>query len=996
MEALLAVGLASNVVQFVGFAHTLVSEANAIRKNGAPSSIPDLKDLAQRSVNQAAIIKTRLRASGDTLQQEHQYLHDTAEQCEVAGRSFLDFLAKLECSESNSSTRDSIRASIKFRWKHDQLREFVQLLDRLQIGLVSATTLACRSSSAANHEELVRHLREIQQHQETQPADMASISTNIKQLLQSLDSSLSRKIDDCFNSMCRLQLDQPPTESRAMLILRWLDFRQISWRYDTIDFAHNKTFEWIFSAAVDQRWSNFQEYLETSASLLPYFVNGKPGSGKSTLMKFLVRHEATREALRRWSQEKDLLIPSYYFWNQGTPLQKTFTGMLRSLLHTVLQAYPDLIPAVFPHIYQLIDLRNSSQSRNALGAEPTYEELKKAFDVLREKSAPFLRLCIFIDGIDELDGNHRDISRFLRSLSSSSLKLVVSSRPINACLHAFRGCPTLELQFLTRGDMDTLVRDRFDAHHLVPDFRKRWPKEMQELSSHVSVKAEGIFLWTCLVVELLLKGMEEGENLRELRRTLDSLPSDLRTLYQRMLSNVPHDQRVQTSQIFQLHRTWQQLTRPIDDFYAIILHNALSPLSDALSQPAYRLELETIDSDLDKLNDRIRSRCCGLLETSFKEFPMNKKSAEGQSWILERVTTKAVVGFIHRTVAEFLNSPDIWQDLCALTQGTDFDPAASLMSSCLWVLKGDFLLDGTNGTYAMKLVNYSMMFCQAATSLSIEQALQFVEAIDQSLISSYKRGRSDGQYWLSGLINEPLNLTLREICGGDGWRDDSVHGDLKRLYEDVGWRRLSGDFDIHSFVASCALPRYFNFKHSYTSKRSRYATVLAALRMSFAKGHERQHHACDRWSEDRLKTMSLLLTKVAKPDDMEEGVTLWEHALQTATAIMQSNCPVASEEAAGLLWLFVLHSRDRIRLWNLSFVRFDSGSFAQKLLEQFLHSPKREVRKKGLRIKQMLRDSRSVKMPREAGHYGRRVAQKRAYNTRTQRDKPFRSREVSS
>ena len=109
----------------------------------------------------------------------------------------------------------------------------------------------------------------------------------------------------------------------------------------------------------------------------------------------------------------------------------------------------------------------------------------------------------------------------------------------------------------------------------------------------------------------------------------------------------------------------------------------------------------------------------------------------------------------------------------------------------------------------------------------------------------------------------------------------------------------------------------------------------------------------------------------------------------------QQSCTV-SEEAAGLLWLFVLHSRDRIRLWNLSFVRFDSGSFAQKLLEQFLHSPKREVRKKGLRIKQMLRDSRSVKMPREAGHYGRRVAQKRAYNTRTQRDKPFRSREVSS
>ncbi|OAL43080.1 hypothetical protein IQ07DRAFT_473640, partial [Pyrenochaeta sp. DS3sAY3a] len=591
MEALLAVGLASNVVQFVGFAHNLVSAASAIRKNGAPSSLPDLKDLAQRS---------------------------------------------LEGNESSSSKIDSIKASIKYRWNHDKLQDFVQLSDRLQIGLISATTLACRTSCAANHEELVRHLREIQQHQEPQTADMASISTNIEQLLQSLDSSLGRKIDDCFNT-------------------------------------------------VDQRWSNFREYLETSESPLPYFVNGKPGSGKSTLMKFLVRHKATKEALRQWSQGKDLLIPSYYFWNQGTPLQKSFTGMLRSLLHTVLQAYPDLIPAVFPHVYQLIDLRNSSQSRDALGAEPTYEELKKAFDILRKKSAPFLRLCIFIDGIDELDGDHRDMSRFLRSLSSPNLKIVVSSRPINACLHAFRSCPTLELQFLTRGDMDRLVKDRFDAHHLVPGFRDRSPKEMQELSSQISVKAEGIFLWTCLVVELLLKGMEEGENIRELRQTLDSLPSDLRTLYQRMLGNVTHDQRVQASQIFQLHRTWQQLTHPNDDFYALILHNALSPLSDALSRPAYEFQRETIDWNFDKLNDRIRSRCCGLLETTFKKWP--NESAKNESLILMEVMEKAVVGFIHRTVAEFLDSPDIWQDICALTQGTEFDPAASLMGSCLSVLK---------------------------------------------------------------------------------------------------------------------------------------------------------------------------------------------------------------------------------------------------------------------------------------------------------------------
>jgi hypothetical protein len=72
MEALVAVGLAGNVVQFVQGAGTLIAEANAIRKSGSPSSLPDLQRLSKTLTNQAAVLNTRLKACSATLKEEDQ------------------------------------------------------------------------------------------------------------------------------------------------------------------------------------------------------------------------------------------------------------------------------------------------------------------------------------------------------------------------------------------------------------------------------------------------------------------------------------------------------------------------------------------------------------------------------------------------------------------------------------------------------------------------------------------------------------------------------------------------------------------------------------------------------------------------------------------------------------------------------------------------------------------------------------------------------------
>lgn len=77
MEALAAVGLAGNVVQFVQFSSQLIAEAKSIKTSGSPSSIPELRKLAERLVTlteplvtQADTISKCLKSTSATLSRE--------------------------------------------------------------------------------------------------------------------------------------------------------------------------------------------------------------------------------------------------------------------------------------------------------------------------------------------------------------------------------------------------------------------------------------------------------------------------------------------------------------------------------------------------------------------------------------------------------------------------------------------------------------------------------------------------------------------------------------------------------------------------------------------------------------------------------------------------------------------------------------------------------------------------------------------------------------
>jgi hypothetical protein len=72
MEALVAIGLAGNVAQFVQFAGKLISEAESIRKTGSPASLPELQRLTESLTKQSDSINKCLRNTVSTLSQEEQ------------------------------------------------------------------------------------------------------------------------------------------------------------------------------------------------------------------------------------------------------------------------------------------------------------------------------------------------------------------------------------------------------------------------------------------------------------------------------------------------------------------------------------------------------------------------------------------------------------------------------------------------------------------------------------------------------------------------------------------------------------------------------------------------------------------------------------------------------------------------------------------------------------------------------------------------------------
>jgi hypothetical protein len=186
-------------------------------------------------------------------------------------------------------------------------------------------------------------------------------------------------------------------------------------RHSRIVDAHAKTFDWIFEAAylhfTDPRSQiKFVEWLHSSRGI--YWVSGKPGSGKSTLMKSLSENWRTSRELKLWARGSTLVTASFYFWNAGTAMQKSQQGLLQSILFEVLNQCPDMIPSICPELWEKL-------GRGHITSAWSLKSLSSSFELLKAQTSISKKYCFFIDGLDEYEWDHFDLIDILKDLALS-------------------------------------------------------------------------------------------------------------------------------------------------------------------------------------------------------------------------------------------------------------------------------------------------------------------------------------------------------------------------------------------------------------------------------------------------------------------------------------------------------------------------------------------------------------------------------------------------
>jgi hypothetical protein len=112
-------------------------------------------------------------------------------------------------------------------------------------------------------------------------------------------------------------------------LARSLYFGDIGARKNQIYTDSSEVNSWIWSN--DHPGQNFPDWLSGPQNL--YWIQGKAGSGKSTLVKYITQHENLERCLSEVDNGRSWKVVSFYFdFRARRGLANNFEGLLRSLL----------------------------------------------------------------------------------------------------------------------------------------------------------------------------------------------------------------------------------------------------------------------------------------------------------------------------------------------------------------------------------------------------------------------------------------------------------------------------------------------------------------------------------------------------------------------------------------------------------------------------------------------------------------------------------------
>lgn len=282
-------------------------------------------------------------------------------------------------------------------------------------------------------------------------------------------------------------------------------------RQRNVEMALPHTCQWLRSHSTFLAWSDHNRTEEPRG---PLWIKGKPGSGKSTLVK-----ETLDWARRTWS---DQLILSYFFNARATGvLEKSCLGLYRSLVHQILFARPDLSS------FFLDEFKSKIQEVSVSVETWTSVELQNfLLKVWRTGHLP--SLTVFVDALDE--GDYDNVWRMVTFFEIFPSTSASNDSVFRVCLSS-RHYPQIDVET----DLSIILEDQIGHEQdirayidkTLPDKKSAIMHDIREILFR---KAGGVFLWVVLTIGLLRPLYSRGR-VNELKQQLEVLPRNLHDLF---------------------------------------------------------------------------------------------------------------------------------------------------------------------------------------------------------------------------------------------------------------------------------------------------------------------------------------------------------------------------------------------------------------------------------------------------------------------------------
>ncbi|KAK6366536.1 hypothetical protein LTS17_010622 [Exophiala oligosperma] len=288
--------------------------------------------------------------------------------------------------------------------------------------------------------------------------------------------------------------------------LSWLDLKGQDREQDDLFECRSSarkpgTCEWILDNAKIRSW------LDPEDGRPQLWLRGKPGSGKTTLITYLYENaQIPPESIMLYC-----LCAYGFARSEANACGLTY----RSLIAQLVRKGRNLVSYVYNNFAKTGVVLSASRARDLLKS-------------LLQASGPAF---LIFDGLDECEGIHQrqllsELRQLLVSVKPSSedqspVKILISCRETKEAWANLKKVPQLVLM----EEKDKVSKDIAKlAKVALSPLRDRFKATViGEVEQGVVEKADGMFLWVQLVLDMLL----EQHSVEDLRNTLDELPRDL-------------------------------------------------------------------------------------------------------------------------------------------------------------------------------------------------------------------------------------------------------------------------------------------------------------------------------------------------------------------------------------------------------------------------------------------------------------------------------------